>query len=90
MNIVFNKNEGIAGYSQKKMPLTLVFMDIDHFKRVNDTYGHLAGSSVISEFGDVVMSVLRPGEMGARYGGDEYIMILPETSKKEVLGIVQN
>jgi diguanylate cyclase (GGDEF)-like protein len=74
---------------QKKMPITLIFMDIDHFKRVNDTYGHLAGSAALSEFGDVIKSVLRSGDNGARYGGDEYIMILPETSKQEAIEIVQ-
>ena len=81
--------EEFARCFQKNTPITLIFMDIDYFKRVNDTYGHLAGSAAISEFGDVIKSLLRSGDFGARYGGDEYIMILPETSKKEALKIAQ-
>ncbi len=68
-------------------PLALIFIDIDHLKKINDAHGHLAGSEVISEFGQVIKILLRPGDFGARYGGDEFVVILPETSKDEAIQI---
>ena len=60
-------------------PLTLVMFDIDHFKRVNDSFGHLAGDHVLKEVAQLVRSRLRPDDVVARYGGEEFAIILPET-----------
>ncbi|MBU1162612.1 MAG: diguanylate cyclase, partial [Proteobacteria bacterium] len=51
-------------------PITLMFMDIDHFKRYNDTYGHLEGDKVLSRFGEVIKSCLRKMDTAYRYGGE--------------------
>ena len=60
-------------------PLTLVICDIDHFKRVNDEFGHLAGDHVLKEVAQLAKSRLRPDDVIARYGGEELAIILPET-----------
>lgn len=60
-------------------PLTLVIADIDHFKSVNDEFGHLAGDQVLKEVAQLAKSRLRPDDVIARYGGEELAIILPET-----------
>lgn len=62
-------------------PLSLVFFDLDHFKSVNDTYGHLTGSRLLTEVGAVVQKNIRVTDKAARYGGDEFVIILPHTEK---------
>jgi len=60
-------------------PLSIVMSDIDHFKKVNDTYGHLAGDFVLKEIGRILLNVLRRGDVGGRYGGEEMVFLLRET-----------
>ena len=62
-------------------PFGLLMMDIDHFKRVNDTYGHLVGSQVLREVATVIRETLRDSDIAGRYGGEEYIALLPETDR---------
>ncbi len=61
--------------------LSIVFMDLDYFKNVNDTYGHLVGSRLLREIGDVMKQKIRKVDYLCRYGGDEFVLILPNTSK---------
>ena len=60
----------------ENMPFCVLMMDIDHFKDVNDTYGHLAGSETLEEVGAVVKKSLRAGDVGARFGGEEFAAFL--------------
>ena len=62
-----------------KEPLCLVLADIDHFKQINDKYGHLVGDKVLSFFGAVVRESIKGQDFGARYGGEEFAVILPNT-----------
>lgn len=63
-------------------PLTLVLLDIDHFKKVNDTYGHPAGDVVLKVISAMLKKVVRESDLVARYGGEEFASILPETDLK--------
>jgi two-component system, cell cycle response regulator len=60
-------------------PLALAVMDIDHFKRINDTYGHPAGDEVIQGFAAIVQKCIRDCDIACRYGGEEFCVIMPET-----------
>jgi diguanylate cyclase (GGDEF)-like protein len=57
--------------------LSVILADVDHFKRVNDTYGHMAGDLVLKEIGAVLSRTLRPYDCVGRYGGEEFLMLLP-------------
>jgi diguanylate cyclase (GGDEF)-like protein len=70
-------------------PLTLVMMDIDHFKNINDTYGHLAGDYVLKEQAQLVKSRLRPDDVLGRYGGEEFAILLPETALEGGVAIAE-
>jgi diguanylate cyclase (GGDEF)-like protein len=61
--------------------LTLLFLDLDDFKRVNDTFGHMAGDEVLRKVAQLIMLEKRAEDFGARYGGEEITILLPETSK---------
>ncbi len=61
-------------------PCSLIMADIDHFKQVNDQYGHQAGDDVLVTVADLLREQLRPYDLAARYGGEEFCLVLPETS----------
>ncbi len=65
----------VTSHSQQKRPCALIICDIDHFKQVNDTYGHPAGDSVIVSFAGVLKQLWRPGDLVARYGGEEFVIL---------------
>lgn len=64
---------------RKKRPYCLAMMDLDHFKRVNDQYGHHKGDIVLREFAQLAKSMLRGSDVCFRYGGEEFVLLLPET-----------
>lgn len=66
-------------------PVSLLFLDIDHFKRVNDDFGHQAGDRVLAGLAQFIQAAIRPIDKACRYGGEEFTIILPETDKSGVL-----
>jgi len=75
-------NEELNRALRTKTPLGIVLYDIDHFKNVNDTYGHLVGDRVLVQVVRASLLVLREGDILIRYGGEEFLLILPGASKE--------
>ncbi len=71
-------------------PLSFVMLDIDHFKRVNDSYGHLAGDRVIKSLGHLLRQRLRKTDIIGRYGGEEFAVIMPDTDEDEALKVIDS
>lgn len=70
-------------------PLTLAMLDIDHFKRINDAYGHAAGDAVLRQVAHVLLEQIRDADFVARYGGEEFVLILPETDVSRALFVAE-
>ncbi len=70
-------------------PLAFLFLDIDHFKQVNDRFGHKVGDLVLATFSDICRNALRPSDVFARYGGEEFLVMLPETGLDQAVSVAQ-
>ncbi len=70
-------------------PVTLAFIDLDHFKRVNDSAGHARGDRLLQAFGTALAGSLRASDIGARFGGDEFVVLLPETGPDDGPGFCE-
>jgi diguanylate cyclase (GGDEF)-like protein len=69
--------------------VSLLFIDVDGFKRINDTFGHLVGSQALAEMGQVFRRIVRETDVVGRYGGDEFVIVLPETPLSAALVIAE-
>jgi diguanylate cyclase (GGDEF)-like protein len=68
---------------------SIVFIDLDHFKLVNDTHGHLVGSRLLAEMGEAMKTNCRLIDFAFRYGGDEFVILLPQTSKENAINVAK-
>ena len=68
----------LARCKREGLPLALIMIDIDHFKRVNDTYGHQAGDGVLKALGAMLATLARAEDVACRYGGEEFLLLLPK------------
>ncbi|MBQ8848374.1 MAG: sensor domain-containing diguanylate cyclase [Candidatus Gastranaerophilales bacterium] len=69
--------------------MSLIMMDIDNFKKINDTYGHLTGDTILKRLAAVLQETVRKIDIPARYGGEEFVVILPETDKENACVIAE-
>ena len=72
----------IAEFKRKPEPFCVILLDIDHFKRVNDTWGHEAGDYVLREIGSLITASIRESDIAARYGGEEFSILLPDATSE--------
>jgi diguanylate cyclase (GGDEF)-like protein len=70
-------------------PISVIFLDLDYFKQINDRYGHLVGSEVLRETANILRQSLRATDIATRYGGDEFVLILPDTSQSDALRVAE-
>jgi two-component system cell cycle response regulator len=82
-------SEEIARAQRNQKPLTCLMLDVDHFKLVNDTYGHQAGDRVLREIVKRVQGQIRTSDMAARYGGEEFAVLVPATRASEALKLAE-
>src|SRR5262249_7748713 len=74
-------NEAMNHFRRTERPLAALMIDIDHFKRVNDTFGHAAGDAVIKRVGETIATSLRSFDKAGRIGGEEFVVLLREADE---------
>ena len=79
----------IEQFEKKAIPFSLLVMDIDHFKKVNDTFGHAIGDLVLAQLGVLLKTAAREQDIPARFGGEEFILLLGETAEEKAFKIAQ-
>ncbi|HEX5910578.1 MAG TPA: GGDEF domain-containing protein, partial [Thermoleophilaceae bacterium] len=77
-----NLKRMVAAAGRTLAPCTAILLDLDHFKQINDRFGHGAGDDVLAAVGDVMRSTLRDSDFAGRYGGEEFLMLLPDTDQE--------
>lgn len=81
--------KALAASQQLGAPLSVIQLDLDHFKRINDQYGHQAGDRVLIHIGRVILNKVRKSDIAGRVGGEEFCIVLPETSLEQALVIAE-
>jgi two-component system, cell cycle response regulator len=81
--------EEVAHARRHCLPLACMFLDVDKFKRINDTYGHRAGDEVLKRVAALIKSQMRASDIPARYGGEEFVVLLPKTAVRNACDIAE-
>jgi diguanylate cyclase (GGDEF)-like protein len=68
-------------------PFSCLLLDVDHFKQINDTYGHAAGDAVLRSVAGMIRETSRISDVAGRYGGEEFVLLLPETAAHEAVAV---
>lgn len=86
---IWQAKKEMARASRSDQPLSLLMMDIDHFKDVNDTYGHDVGDQVLKKLSNLLQSTLREGDQSGRMGGEEFAVLLPQTTSESAWNVAE-
>ncbi|MEN8136771.1 MAG: diguanylate cyclase [Thermodesulfobacteriota bacterium] len=86
-NIMDRLADELRTHKRKKRPIAIAMLDIDHFKKINDVYGHQCGDMILHETAQLMSNLLRNYDAIGRYGGEEFLIILPETTSEQSLTI---
>ena len=81
--------EAISLHVRKRTPISLLLMDLDNFKKVNDTYGHHTGDIVLTRFAEDIKKQLRSYDLFGRFGGEEFVLLLPETDENAAAEVAE-
>ncbi|MFM0557356.1 GGDEF domain-containing protein [Paraburkholderia sediminicola] len=79
----------ISAFVRAAVPLAIALVDLDHFKKINDTYGHAAGDAVLRDFAEVARKAMRQSDLIGRIGGEEFLMVFPGTSVDDAAAAVE-
>jgi diguanylate cyclase (GGDEF)-like protein len=82
-------NAEVARHQRNGRPFSILMVDVDHFKKYNDTYGHPEGDGLLKKVGDILSSSLRTNDFAARYGGEEFLVLLPDQDQKGALEVAE-
>jgi len=87
--LVESLDSEIKRYNRSRIPFAILLLDMDHLKKINDTHGHLVGSRALCRLADILRLHCREIDVAARYGGDEFVLVLPEASAQAALHVAQ-
>lgn len=87
--IIKNGKQEYKKCKNANSPLSIIMTDLDHLKKVNDTYGHLAGDKILIGAAEAIKKGIRKSDIAGRYGGEEFLIILPNTGIKEALNVAE-
>jgi len=82
-------SEEFSRVRSRDTPFSLIMLDVDHFKKYNDEFGHTAGDLVLKHIASILQRCLAPSEVAARYGGEEFIVLLPDKGKKDAMELAE-
>jgi diguanylate cyclase (GGDEF)-like protein len=79
----------VAQHIRSKTMFSVTILDLDHFKNINDTWGHLAGDYVLKEIAQIIQSRLRPYDLSGRYGGEEFVILSMSENRKQACASIE-